>query len=126
MGKSIGLGSIKLNSSLHIQDKSTRYKTLFDSGKWQLGSKDISKDRFIQAFIEYRTEKLGVECLSYSKMLEDLLLMMDWNLANGPTAIKKWGEAMTMMSIDNDPHKRFKDRSKLGTPSEFIKAWSKK
>ena len=33
---------------------------------------------------------------------------------------------MTMMSIDNDPHKRFKDRSKLGTPSEFIKAWSKK
>lgn len=126
MGKSIGLGSIKLTYSLHIQDKSTRYKTLFDNDKWQLGSKDTSKDRFIQAFIEYRTEKLGVECSSYSKMIEDLLLMMDWNLANGPTAIRKWGEAMTMMSIDNDPHKRFKDRSKLGTPSEFLKAWSKK
>ena len=57
MENQLALGSIKLNSSLHIQDKSTRYKTLFDSGKWQLGSKDISKDRFIQAFIEYRTEK---------------------------------------------------------------------
>ena len=59
-------------------------------------------------------------------MLSELLTMMDWNLANGQKPIEKWSEAVSMMSVDNDEHERFKKRVKLGTPSEFIKAWSKK
>ena len=53
---------------------------------------------------------------------------MNWNLAKGTReiSISKWEEAMTMMSVDNDDYKRFRNRVKLGTPSEFIKAWSKK
>ena len=126
MGKSIGLGSIELSSSLHIVESDKRYQNLFDNNTWQLGVTDSSKDIFIKAFLKYRNDSLGENLSSYNQMLEELFTMMDWNLANGDKRIKKWGEAVSMMSIDNDPHGRFKDRTKLGTPSEFIKAWSKK
>lgn len=125
-GKSIGLGSIKLNSSLHILDRDKRYNTLFDNNAWQLGEIDISKDIFIDAFLKYRNNILGENQSSSDTMLSELLTMMDWNLANGQKPIEKWSEAVSMMSVDNDEHERFKKRVKLGTPSEFIKAWSKK
>lgn len=127
-GKSIGLGSIKLNSSLHILDRDKRYNTLFNNNTWQLGKTDISKDAFIDAFLMYRKNILGENQPSSDPMLKELLTMMDWNLAKGTREIpiSKWKEAMTMMSVDNDDYKRFKNRSKLGTPSEFIDAWSKK
>lgn len=125
-GKSIGLGSIKLNSSLHILDRDKRYNTLFDNNAWQLGEIDISKDTFIDAFLKYRNNILGENQSSSDTMLSELLTMMDWNLANGQKPIEKWSEAVSMMSVDNDEHERFKKRVKLGTPSEFIKAWSKK
>ena len=127
-GKSIGLGSIKLNSSLHILDRDKRYNTLFDKNTWQLGETDISKDTFINAFLKYRNDSLGGNLSDYNQMLEELLTMMNWNLAKGTREIpiSKWKEAMTMMSVDNDDYKRFKNRVKLGTPKEFIDAWSKK
>ena len=128
MGKSIGLGSIKLNSYLYILDRDKRYNILFDNNSWQLGKTDISKDTFINAFLKYRNDSLGENLSDYNKMLEELLTMMNWNLTKGTSeiSISKWKEAMTMMSVDNDDYKRFKNRVKLGTPSEFIKAWSKK
>lgn len=127
-GKSIGLGSIKLNSFLHILDRDKRYNTLFDNNTWQLGETDISKDTFINAFLKYRNDSLGGILSDYNQMLEELLTMMNWNLAKGTREIpiSKWKEAMTMMSVDNDDYKRFKNRVKLGTPKEFIDAWSKK
>ena len=127
-GKSIGLGSIKLNSSLHILDREKRYNTLFDNNTWQLGETDISKDTFINAFLKYRNDSLGGKLSDHKKMLKDLLTMMNWNLAKGTheIPISKWEEAMTMMSVDNDDYKRFRNRVKLGTPKEFIDAWSKK
>lgn len=127
-GKSIGLGSIELNSSLHILDRGKRYNTLFDNNTWQLGETDSSKDIFIKAFLKYRNDSLGGKLSDYKKMLKELLTVMNWNLAKGTReiSISKWEEAMTMMSVDNDDYKRFRNRVKLGTPSEFIKAWSKK
>lgn len=99
---------------------------MFDNNAWQLGEIDISKDIFIDAFLKYRNNILGENQSSSDTMLSELLTMMDWNLANGQKPIEKWSEAVSMMSVDNDEHERFKKRVKLGTPSEFIKAWSKK
>ena len=121
-GKSIGLGSIKLNSSLYILNRDKRYNTLFYNNAWQLGETDISKEVFIDAFRKYRNDILGDD-----ETLEELVTMMDWNIANGPSAIPKWKEAVTMMPVGRaDPYERYIKRVKLGTPTEFIKAWSKK
>lgn len=123
-GKSIGLGSIKLNSSLYILDRDKRYNTLFDKNTWQLGETDISKDTFINAFLKYRNDSLGGNLLDYNKMLEELLTMMDWNLAKGTSkiSISKWKEATTMMPVGD---KRFRKRIKLDSPEFFIEKWSK-
>lgn len=123
-GKSIGLGSIKLNSSLYILDRDKRYNTLFDKNTWQLGETDISKDTFINAFLKYRNDSLGGNLLDYNKMLEELLTMMNWNLAKGTSkiSISKWKEATTMMPVGD---KRFRKRIKLDSPESFIEKWSK-
>lgn len=128
-GKSIGLGSIKLKSSLHILDGDKRYDTLFDNDVWQLGEIDISEDTFINAFLKYRDDTLGGNLSDYNEILGELVTMMDWNIANGTSEVStsKWTAAVTMMPVGRaDPHKRFIKRVKLGTPSEFLKAWSKK
>ena len=88
MGKSIGLGSIELSSSLHIVESDKRYQNLFDNNTWQLGVTDSSKDIFIKAFLKYRNDSLGENLSSYNQMLEELFTMMDWNLANGDKRIK--------------------------------------
>lgn len=123
-GKSIGLGSVELNSSLHILDREKRYNTLFDNNTWQLGETDISKDTFINAFLKYRNDSLGGKLLDHNKMLKDLLTMMNWNLAKGTSkiSISKWKEATTMMPVGD---KRFRKRIKLDSPESFIEKWSK-
>lgn len=126
-GKSIGLGSIKINSSLYILNRDKRYNTLFDNNVWQLGETDVSKDTFINAFLKYRDDILGENLSDYNEMRKELLTMMDWNIANGEKPVIRWDEAMTMMLVGMaDPYKRYINRVKLGTPKEFIDAWSKK
>lgn len=124
-GKSIGLGSIKLNSSLHILNKDKRYNTLFNGNVWQLGETDISKDTFINAFLKYRDDTLGKNLLDYDEMRKELLTMMDWNIANGKEPIARWDDAMTMMSVGDKKDTRFNDRIKLDSPKSFIQKWSK-
>ena len=124
-GKSIGLGSIKLSSSLHILDGDKRYETLFDNDAWQLGKTDTSKDTFIDAFLMYRKNILGENQPSSDPMLKELLTMMDWNLANGKKPVARWDEAMTMMPVGDKHDTRFKNRIKLDSPKFFIEKWSK-
>lgn len=124
-GKSIGLGSIELNSSLHILDRAKRYHTLFNNDMWQLGESDMSKDTFINAFLKYRDDILGENLSNYDEMRKELLTMMNWNIANGEETVAHWDEAMTMMPIDNKKDRRFRDRIKLDSPKSFIEKWSK-
>lgn len=124
-GKPIGLGSIRLNSSLHILDRDKRYHTLFDNNTWQLGKTDTLKDTFIDAFLMYRKNILGENQPSSNPMLKELLTMMDWNLANGKKPVARWDEAMTMMPVGDKHDTRFKNRIKLDSPKLFIEKWSK-
>lgn len=124
-GKSIGLGSIELNSSLHILDRAKRYHTLFDNDMWQLGESDISKDIFINTFLKYRDDILWKNVSNYDEMRKELLTMMDWNIANGEKPVIRWDEAMTMMPVGNKNDRRFRDRIKLDLPKSFIEKWSK-
>ena len=97
---------------------------MFDKNTWQLGETDISNDTFINAFLKYRNDSLGGNLLDYNKMLEELLTMMNWNLAKGTSkiSISKWKEATTMMPVGD---KRFRKRIKLDSPESFIEKWSK-
>ena len=77
--------------------------------------------------MKYRDNILGGNLSDYNEMRKELLTMMDWNIANGEKPVIRWDEAMTMMPVGRaDPYERYIKRVKLGTPTEFIKAWSKK
>lgn len=124
MGKSIGLGSVKIESQVTVFDIQCRYHTLFDESHWNVGDSKVDVTEYIQAFNEYCSSILStVDMHSYKSMMDDVYTLMDWNIANGPHKLSKWSEATTMMSVDRDPHKRFKNRTKLEGPKEFLKRW---
>ena len=122
MGKSIGFGSIKLESKVTLLDGQERYANLFAGDTWNTGSTIPINDAFIQSFTQYRDDMLGSRLSSYKDMLNDLYMMMDWNIANGPSPAKNWNEATKMMLMTD---KRLRYRSKLDMPKSFIEKWSK-
>ncbi len=126
MGKSIGFGSIKLESTVTVFDGKERYGSLFGEGTWNVGDSTTTPKEYVESFTRYRDNVLGSNTSSYKAMLDDLFMMLDWNIANGPNAAKNWTEGISMMTIKNnkmDP--RIKYRSKLDTPKSFIAKWSK-
>ena len=126
MGKSIGFGSIKLESAVTVFDSKERYGSLFGGDTWNTGASITTLNEYVESFTQYRDNALGSNISSYKAMLDDLFMMLDWNIANGPNAAKNWTEGISMMTIKNnkmDPRIRF--RSKLDTPKSFIAKWSK-
>lgn len=126
MGKSIGFGSIKLDTDVTIFDNNSRYAVLFADGAWNTGKSTTDSKNYVQAFTTYRDDVLGADKPAYNAMLDDLYMMMDWNIANGPNAAKNWTEGISMMTIKNNKmDERIKYRSKLDMPKSFIEKWSK-
>ena len=126
MGKSIGFGSVKLESAVTVFDSKERYGSLFDCDTWNTGESTTTTSEYVDAFTQYRDNVLGSNVSSYKAMLDDLFMMLDWNIANGLNAAKNWTDGISMMTIKNnkmDPRIRF--RSKLDTPKAFIEKWSK-
>ena len=126
MGKSIGFGSVKLDTEVTIFDNNSRYAVLFADGAWNTGKSTTDSKHYVQAFTTYRDDVLGTDKPAYNAMLDDLYMMMDWNIANGPNAAKNWNEGISMMTIKNNKmDERIKYRSKLDMPKSFIEKWSK-
>ncbi len=126
MGKSIGFGSIKLNTEVTIFDNNSRYAALFENDAWNTGKSTTKSEEYVKAFTTYRDDVLGSDKPAYNAMLDDLYMMMDWNIANGPNAAKKWTDGISMMTIKNNKmDERIKYRSKLDMPKSFIEKWSK-
>ena len=122
MGKSIGFGSVKLESAVTVFDCKERYGSLFGGDTWNAGDSTTTPNEYVESFTQYRDNVLGSNVSSYKAMLDDLFIMLDWNIANGPNAAKNWTDATTMMLMTD---KRLKYRSKLDTPKSFIAKWSK-
>lgn len=126
MGKSIGFGSIKLDTDVTIFDNNSRYAVLFEHDAWNTGKSTTDSEEYVKAFTTYRDDVLGADKPAYNAMLDDLYMMMDWNIANGPNAAKNWTEGISMMTIKNNKmDERIKYRSKLDMPKSFIEKWSK-
>ena len=126
MGKSIGFGSVKLDTDVTIFDNNSRYSSLFEHDAWNTGKSTTDSKDYVKAFTTYRDDVLGADKPAYNAMLDDLYMMMDWNIANGPNAAKNWTEGISMMTIKNNKmDNRIRYRSKLDMPKSFIEKWSK-
>ena len=127
MGKSIGLGSVKLDSKVTCINSNERYQFLFNADSWNTGEYVVDISEYIDAFTSYRDRELDVDQKKYKDMLDELISMMDWSLAEESNYSPYWPYAVQMMSIDDedDKYKHFKKRTKLDNPKEFIEHWSK-
>lgn len=114
MGKPLGMGSVNLETTLHLDDRHKRYESLFSSDGWATGDakQEISPDaerfqEFVADFEEEVLKKLAradVEFAEEASRLRDLgrigvlLKMMEWP---GPSASRT--KYMELEDFENRP-----------------------
>ncbi|MGM9580871.1 MAG: TIGR03986 family CRISPR-associated RAMP protein [Anaerovibrio sp.] len=119
MGKSIGLGSIDINASLHLIDEAARYSCMFDADGMVAGDADGENqwDSLIRGFEAYRAQHLQRE-KAFQKVLSELKIMLGWSVTQDKA---KWLPKMAYMPIGDKTDHRYRDRAILKKPSEYIK-----
>ncbi len=117
MGKSIGLGSIRIQPQLYLEDGS-RYQSLFDEAGWHESQQEAEPEPFIKAYEAYVHQvKGGALVKSYQKTLSSLRHMMDYR----QITIPEWEAATAPMAAPNTrDDKRFANRNILPSIEEVI------
>lgn len=123
MGKSLGLGSVKVESKLHLTDRKARYSQLFDAENWAIGTQAEEPTTEIKkAVIQSFTESILTDSvLNPQKIsqLEDverirmLLFLLSWP---GPDSKKT-----RYLEIEHEYNgNEYKERYVLPTPADVL------
>lgn len=119
MGKPIGMGSVAIDSQLHLLDQRERYHSLFQQKQFATGDALAGKEiwqRYLGAFEAYM--QLHIQNKSaYRAMLGELKTMLDYQvIAKGA----KWQQKLAYMRIGDNSDKRYRDRAILKKPSHYV------
>ena len=120
MGKSIGLGSIKITPELYLEDGSC-YQTLFSKEGWQDSLKKQDMAGYIQAFENHVKDAGEAVRKSYENTLKEMCQMMDYN---NVVNIPNWEPAVAQMdgnTMENSGDDRFLHRNILPSVAKVIK-----
>lgn len=119
MGKSIGMGSVKITSKLYLCDETKRYSSLFSEGNWQEAISDGDESVYLQSFRTYLANKMQDKAVKeqYDKLMQALKCMLSWD----NTKKAGWNDKLKYMQIGVKTDSRYKDRSILPTPQEVVK-----
>ena len=118
MGKSIGLGSIALQSELHLIDSKQRYHGLFTKDAFATGDAAADKavwEKYLDIFHAYLKANIQ-DYKGYQSMRKELSTMLDWQV----TKKENWQRKMAYMEIGNRDDRRYRDRAILVRPSKYI------
>lgn len=119
MGKSIGLGSIRIKATLFLEDGS-RYRTLFDNEGWHESQQETKPDEYIEAYETFVQAGSKEVAESYSEALENLRLMLDYS----NTKLPGWEKATMQMDGDtqnrNRVDRRFEKRNILPEAASVV------
>ena len=77
MGKSIGFGSIKLESAVTVFDSKERYGSLFGGDTWNTGASITTLNEYVESFTQYRDKVLGSNISSYKAVLDEAVKNSD-------------------------------------------------
>lgn len=120
MGKSLGMGSVRIQSVLHLDND--RYGQLFDGGKWKKPQKSADVRNFIEAFDAYVKEHIGSAEKSYQASLKNLRIMLDWNNTKRPNWVRKVSAAGSDKgTLKGGVDPQFTNRAVLDKPVDIIK-----
>lgn len=111
MGKSLGLGSIRIVPQLFLED-GTRYRRLFDADAWHTSEQPAYAQELIAAYENFAERALdGKLASSYRNIVTVMCYMMDF----GNTKKAGWNQATAQMDGDTKQQRdmRFRNRNIL-------------
>lgn len=112
MGKSIGMGSVKLDCRLYVQDE-TYYTKLFGKNGLNAGVDEHLKEEYIDIFDNYLNEKLGANAKQlYKYRMLELALIMDSSYLSD----SDWAKKVGYMDL-NDKEERKLNSYRIALPS---------
>ncbi len=84
MGKPLGMGAVKITSTLHIIDRRKRYQTLFENDRWAIGEQSNTQeiqDKSLHAFEQMLLSQVGSDTTSKIEdipRIKELLTILSW------------------------------------------------
>ena len=124
MGKSLGMGSVKIVPQLFTCDRQSRYRSLFKDGEFHTAFEKKEIAGFMKDFEQYilsilPNEEQGVKqenevSLWQTTRLKELKIMLNWN----NTELPDWQVRTRYMSVQRN---EYRIRRILSAPSEVIK-----
>lgn len=118
-GKSIGLGSVRINAKLRLDDTEARNRRLFTADGWNAPLIDTDGQEFIESFESYRARMLPGEQEHINHVLAELRCMLDYN--NVEEQGEQWDKKLSVMPISGDTHKRYTERIILKPALDFVR-----
>ena len=116
MGKSLGMGSVKVAANLYLIDETKRYNELFSEKGWQEAISKSNMQIYLDKFAAYLKNQL-VKTNSqeqYEKILNELTTLLDWE----NTKQSKWLQKTAYMK-NADP--RYISRQTLPSAIDVVK-----
>jgi len=118
MGKPLGMGAVKITPTLHLSDRRSRYRRLFDGPDWHCGEPEVSEaQQFIRAFEDFVLQNMDAQERGQARSLKEverlrmLLRMLEW-----PGPDRRLTEYMVI-----EPTNEYKERPVLPDPQHIEK-----
>jgi len=122
MGKPLGMGSIHLTPTLHLDDRPSRYQSLLADGQWHEPTTEASAAPYLQAFEAYMLGELNASEseLAAVARIRTLLTLLEWRESQ-----PRWMDATRYMEIERGSQKEneYKERPVLPTPEVVAGAY---
>ncbi|MUH00440.1 TIGR03986 family CRISPR-associated RAMP protein [Scytonema sp. UIC 10036] len=142
MGKPLGMGAVKIEPTLYLSARNSRYKQLFDNKQWNQAESTATDDQqlcFIQEFEKYiiliakisdddKPKESEVKSLKCLPRIEMLLAMLQWKPVSDIEQQTRYMEIerdvkkpyIGRLSKSNDPTvNEYKERPVLPTPLQI-------
>jgi CRISPR-associated protein (TIGR03986 family) len=131
MGKPLGMGAVKINHQLYLEQRENRYSQLFDSSSWYLPETLEKSFKYKDRFEEYILSQLK-QTVNYEKVskfnqiprIKMLLAMLTWEENPSQDYLDKTRymeiERQEAPGIGDAPNE-YKERRVLPTPLQVIK-----
>ena len=113
-GKPLGLGSIKIEPTLYIENE-TAYTELFNADGWKKPYRKENPDAYLNKFKDYIDSRNMSK--TWQKVMEELQMILDWN----QTKHKDWSDKVKSMSGDVSTKGGVDERFKSRAPLQDIK-----
>ena len=121
MGKPLGMGAVKIESDLYLNNRKARYSKLFNDDGWETADTLDDNPDYQQLFENYMLQELRITGkFQEIPRIKMLLAMLTWQGTQPQPSQTRYMEIeRERNSLDNDPDE-FKKRRVLPTPLQIM------